>query len=190
MAKELLLGVLVVGLICLGLFLYISIDSLDYNQIGLNYSEYFKSVENKTYYAGFHFLGIGHQFLKYQLNVQTMEFSDAKEAVLPPIECRTKDGLSVQLEVSFQYKPVEAHLYDIYMNYASEIQDILLRVAIDSISRTSTYYNASYFFSDKLQIIDVMQREMQMQMEKEVYIEVIFFQLLSIGLPTAYEGAI
>ncbi len=134
MAKELLIGVLTVGIVCLASFILISLASLTYNQVGLNYSKYFKSVQNKTYTAGFHFLGIGHEFIPYQLNVQSMEFSKNKGAVLPPIDCRTKDGLSLRLEVAFQYRVEADRIYDIYMNYSDQIQPILLRIAIDSIS--------------------------------------------------------
>jgi hypothetical protein len=61
-------------------------------------------VENKTYFAGFHFLGLGHEFIPYQLNVKTLEFSKNAGATLPSIACRTKDGLALSLEVSFQYR--------------------------------------------------------------------------------------
>jgi hypothetical protein len=49
MAKELLCGSLALGLFILTIFLWVSLDKLEYNQVGLNYSLYFKSVENATY---------------------------------------------------------------------------------------------------------------------------------------------
>jgi hypothetical protein len=49
MAKELLCGSLSLGLLILTIFLWVSLDQLDFNQVGLNYSSYFKSVENATY---------------------------------------------------------------------------------------------------------------------------------------------
>lgn len=101
MAKEVLLGSLGLGLIVLGFFIGFSLKGLTYNEIGLNYSSYFKSVENKTYSSGFHFLGLGHEFVPYQLNIKTIEFSKNAGASLPPIACRTKDGLTLNLEVSF-----------------------------------------------------------------------------------------
>jgi hypothetical protein len=101
MAKELLFGSLGVGLAILGVFCYFSIDSLGYNQVGLNYSSIFKSVENKTYHPGFHFIGLGHDFIPYELTLSTIEFSKASTATLPLISCRTKDGLKLDLEISF-----------------------------------------------------------------------------------------
>jgi hypothetical protein len=101
MAKEILLGSLGVGLAALSLFLFLSLDSLEYNNIGLNYSSYFKSIEDKTYTSGFHFIGLGHDFITYDINVKTMEFSKSPKATLPPISCRTQDGLALALEISF-----------------------------------------------------------------------------------------
>jgi hypothetical protein len=49
MAKELLCGSLSLGLLILTIFLWVSLDNLEFNQVGLNYSSYFKSVENATY---------------------------------------------------------------------------------------------------------------------------------------------
>mmetsp|Transcript_19429 Transcript_19429/g.18544 ORF Transcript_19429/g.18544 Transcript_19429/m.18544 type:complete len:117 (+) Transcript_19429:229-579(+) len=116
-----------------------------------------------------------------------MEFSEAANAILPPIECRTQDGLSLRMEVAFQYRPEADYIYEIYMNYADEIEDILLRVTIDSLSRTSTYYNASSFFSNKQVIMEDMTTSLTETLSKEVHIEMVFFQLLFIGLPNAYE---
>lgn len=101
MAKELLVCSLGFGLVILSVFLYASIDSLSYNQIGLNYSGIFKSVENKTYESGFHFIGLGHNFIPYDMTISTIEFSKNKDATLPLISCRTKDGLKLDLEISF-----------------------------------------------------------------------------------------
>jgi hypothetical protein len=52
---------------------------------------------------GLHFLGIGHSFIKFPRNVQTIEFSKEATANQPPISSRTSDGLEVILEISFQY---------------------------------------------------------------------------------------
>ena len=69
MSNEILVTTLIVGLICLATFMGFSLRSLSYNEVGINYSKYFKSIENRTYDKGFHLLGIGHEFIEYKLNV-------------------------------------------------------------------------------------------------------------------------
>jgi hypothetical protein len=47
---------------------------------------------------------LGHTFLKYDIKLNTIEFSKAPDANLPMIKCRTSDGLELDLEASLQYK--------------------------------------------------------------------------------------
>jgi hypothetical protein len=42
-----------------------SLSVLNYNEVGLNYSTWFKVIENKTYEHGIHFIGLGHSFYRY-----------------------------------------------------------------------------------------------------------------------------
>lgn len=101
MAKELLLGTLGFGVLALSIFIFFSIDSLTYNEVGINYSSIFKSIENKTYSSGFHFIGLGHDFIPFNLTVETIEYSKDAGSSLPPISCRTSDGLKLDMEISF-----------------------------------------------------------------------------------------
>lgn len=89
-----------------------------------------------------------------------MEFSNASSATLPPISCRTKDGLQLNLEISFQYRVLKDKIYDIYTTFATEMKNVLLRVAIDSISDTSTRYSSANFFVNRSSISDVMQADL------------------------------
>jgi hypothetical protein len=88
-----------------------SFSVLNYNEAGLNYSSWFKVIENKTYEHGIHFIGLGHAFHRYEISLTTIEFSKDKSATLPMIKCRTRDGLELDLEVSLQYKPVKDSIY-------------------------------------------------------------------------------
>lgn len=190
MAKILLIGSLSLGFIILSILLLASLDSLAYNTVGINYSSYFKSIENSTYESGFHFIGLGHDFIPYELKVQTMEFSRSSSATLPPIVCRTKDGLKLQLEISFQYRVLKNTIYEIYTTFGDEMKSILLRVAIDSISDTSTNYSSYDFFTTREEIGYKMKNDLDMRLKSDLYSEVVFFQLRSIDLPNDYEDAI
>lgn len=67
-----------------------SLSVLNYNEVGLNYSNWFKVIEEKTYIHGIHFVGLGHAFHRYEVSLSTIEFSnDKSQATLPIIKCRT-----------------------------------------------------------------------------------------------------
>jgi hypothetical protein len=69
MAAALWIGMLSFGLVTLTIILLASLASVNFNHAGLNYSKYFKSVENKTYEQGFHFISLGHEFIQYDLTL-------------------------------------------------------------------------------------------------------------------------
>lgn len=77
-----------------------SLSVLSYNEVGLNYSNWFKTIEDKTFTHGIKFIGLGHGFQRYPINLGSIEFSKAPDATLPMIKCRTKDGLELDLEAS------------------------------------------------------------------------------------------
>ena len=120
-----------------------SLSVLSYNEVGLNYSNWFKTIEEDTYSHGIHFIGLGHSFIKYDIKVSTLEFSNAPDATLPMIKCRTSDGLELDMEASLQYRVVPEKIYQIYRNYGDNEKPVLNRVVIDVISDTSTAYNST-----------------------------------------------
>ena len=80
-----------------------SLSVLSFTEVGLNYSDWFKTIENrgdKPFEHGIHFIGLGHSFKRYNINLETIEFSSAPDATLPMIKCRTNDGLELDLEAS------------------------------------------------------------------------------------------
>lgn len=58
--------------------------------------------------AGRHFLGVGHSFIVYPQTLQTVKFA-AAGGDGPAITARTKDGLVVNLDVSFNFKYARLH---------------------------------------------------------------------------------
>jgi len=77
-----------------------SLSVLSYNEVGLNYSNWFKTIEDKTYHHGIHFIGLGHGFQRYDIKLNNIEFSQSPDSNMPMIKCRTKDGLELDLEAS------------------------------------------------------------------------------------------
>ena len=70
------------------------------------------------------------------------------------------------------------------------MKNILLRVAIDSISDTSTLYSSYDFFTTREKIGQQMKTDLNTRLKNDLYSEVVFFQLRSIDLPNDYEDAI
>lgn len=63
-------------------------------------------------------------------------------------------------------------------------------MAIDSISDVGTQYTAYDFFSKRKNISQSMSSQLNVRLQKDVFVEVVFFQLKSVNLPDDYENAI
>lgn len=151
--------VIVTSIISLALLVTIiliacSLSVLNYNEVGLNYSSWFKTIENRTepYVHGIHFIGLGHSFQKYEISLKTLEFSKESSADLPMISCRTKDGLQLEVEASLQYAVDENNIFKIYTNFGNNEFKILQRIVLDVISDTSTMFTANDFFTKRSEI--------------------------------------
>lgn len=183
-------GCLVVGVIAILVLIFTSFRTLEVNEIGLDYSGITKTVDKQLYTSGIHFLGVGHSFIKYPTTVQTYEFSKSQGSDSPNIRSRTKDGLEVELEISFQYLYISTQLYNMYMTYADQNKTPCKKIAIDILTDVATQYVASQFFFAKEKISASMQQALNQTFAQYCYATVDYFQLKSIDLPDKYEVAI
>lgn len=183
-------GALVVAVVTIIILIVTSFRTLEVNEIGLDYSGITKTIDKQLYTAGIHFLGVGHSFIKYPTTVQTYEFSKAPGSDAPTVRSRTKDGLEVELEISFQFLYITNQAYDMYMQYAENHKEPCKKVAIDILTDTATQFSASRFFFDKEIISAQMQSDLNATFGDLCYATVDYFQLKSIDLPDKYEVAI
>lgn len=138
--------------------LLLGFSSLEATEYGLDYSWLSKTISPIVKYNGLYFIGIGHSFIKFPRNVQTIEFSKDKTANRPAIESRTSDGLEVTLEISFQYGLQPEKLYSLYHQYGSNYMQVFQNVAIDVLTEEATGYTAYDFFMDRGKIKDDFQK--------------------------------
>ncbi len=103
-------------------------------------------------------LGIGHSFIKFPRNVQTIEFSKERNADRGSIESRTEDGLEVVIEISFQFALQPENLYKLYRKFGTKYKTVFQNIAIDTLSRETAKYTAYEFFWDRRSIKDNLQK--------------------------------
>lgn len=104
---------------------------------------------------------MGHSFQRYDIKLNTIEFSSAPDATLPMIKCRTKDGLELDLEASLQYRVMKDNIYDIYTRYGTQEKPIMLRIIIDVISDTASQYPSDSFFASRTEIQQAMKNDLK-----------------------------
>jgi hypothetical protein len=137
-----------------------------------------------------HWLGIGHSFIRFPRNVQTIEFSKERTANRAPIESRTSDGLEVTLEISFQYVLQPENLFKLYNIYGDQYKLVFQNVAIDILTEEATKYTAYNFFMDRGKIKDDFQAMLDTVFARLCYSNIQFLQLRSVDLPNLFEQSI
>lgn len=167
-----------------------SFSSLEYTELGLNYSMLTSTVEDRGYASGLYLLGPGHYFLKFPSTVQTIQFSHEPDSVGPPLRSRTNDGLEVALESSLQYQLNASALTALYRKYGMAYESIFVNIAMDLITQVATKYAATDFFSNRTTISLGMETTLKDTFESQAFANVPFFQLRSVSLPPEFEQAI
>ncbi|OMJ94404.1 hypothetical protein SteCoe_2457 [Stentor coeruleus] len=180
-------GVIIVGVIIL---IVMSFSSLEYAEYGLEYDKMWKTVGTTVFTAGIHMIGPMSSFIKYPSNAKTIEFSTADDSSHGLMECRTSDGLKVELEVTFNYELQQDCLFDLYMNFGDNYEGFIVNAAIDETSKVATNYTAYNFFVNRSDIGEVMAEYVKLRMKKDMGILTKFFKLKNVDLPDDFEDAL
>merc|ERR1719253_2127221 len=108
----------------------------------------------------------------------------------PALQSRTQDGLTVGIEVSFQYKLKVEGLYQMYQTFGEDYALILLRMAIEQLTTATTKHNAHDFFTNRTGLSREMHSMLDSHFQQHGFSEVPFFQLRTVKLPKDFEDSI
>eukprot|EP00435_Cladocopium_sp_Y103_P028290 s1561_g7.t1 len=159
--------VAVVAAISLAVLFFFSFDTLEYQEYGLNFSRISETVNSVLF---------------------SDEDAGAKQG--PALQSRTRDGLNVRLEVSFQYRLKFEKVYDLYSTLGKDYEPTFLRMAIEQLATAATDHSAHFFFTNRTAISAVMHQRLNDHFQERAFSEVPFFQLRTVHLPHDFEEAI
>merc|ERR1719440_2118932 len=153
----------VIVVVCCIVLFFMSFDTLEYQEMGLNYSWISETVERETYASGRYYLGVGNHFIKFPSMVKSVFFLDdmSPNSQGPALQSRTRDGLNVRLEVSFQYRLIFKDLYKLYTTLGVHYEKTLVRMAIEQLTTAATVHNAHNFFNNRTIIAEEMHELLQ-----------------------------
>lgn len=179
---------------------FLGFASVEVTEYALNYSLIRRKVEPQTYAPGRYWISPLNFFVKFPATLTTIQFSDSAmqndlsttERGESQLRSRTRDGLDVFIELSFQYQLARDRLYDLYtlMGGYPDYHDIFVRVAIDRLTETATKYSATEFFTQRTAIGKDMEALLEREFSADLSSHVFSFQLRSVGLPRDFEEAI
>lgn len=184
-------------MLLVGLF---GIANVEMTQYGLSYSLLTRKVEKRTYLPGRYWISPFNYFIRFPSTVTTIAFADsAMQLDLGPgergereLRSRTKDGLDVNIELSFQYQLKRDELYDLYTTFGGwpDYHNVFVRLAIDRLTESATLFTSPQFFTERTQIGNQMEKQLLQDFQDKLFSSVFSFQLRTVGLPKPFEDAI
>lgn len=166
----------------------VSFDTLEPTEIGLRYNNNFKTLErDRVYNGGRYFLGLGQKFIKFPAHFVLINFSGTGEN--GQIHAWSKEGQAVLLDVSFMYRIQRDKAASIYDKYRTGYDDIIRKIAVETIKQVSIEFTTEQFFLVRRLIGREMKNALWQRLRLES-LDIELFNLRGIDLPDKFEQKI
>lgn len=177
------------GACCILILMLMSIGTLLPLEYGLTVNCISRQVNAESvYHGGRHLIGPWNSFIPFPSTVVTVTFVKGRSGN-GPLATRTKDGLSLTLQLAFQYKMEKDRLGDLYKLANLQYEPLFVRTAKEVLLRAAADYEASEYWQEREKIGIEMQDLLQKRL-LSVYATCTGLQLLVIELPTEFEESI
>lgn len=184
-------GGFICGLACcfcvyLGLFGWAQIAP---TEMALKYNFFFQTVDPtvlKT--AGFTYIGPWTRLLKYPKTQIAVHYSG-----FSALAGRTRDGLPVTLEVTFQYQLDENKLYELYKTLEikhNTYEDVFKTIGAHQITEIATLSDAYEYFGSVENISSKMTDQMRSYYRANLFSNIVNVQIVGNDLPEKFMESV
>lgn len=160
----------------------VSLKKLASDQIGLPYDTINKDLGTETKGEGLHNGPPGFEFIIFPSVYKTLTFS---------IDCLNKDGVIINLDVTYQYKAKPKELRKIILAFKDfdGYKTVLAQVGESALHEACSYFDTAQFQSERGAF---QERVRQKVIEKydNLHCNITDLQVNNIARPSAYESAI
>jgi len=122
-----------------------------------------KIQDDKVYFEGRHYLGVGNEFITYPLAWQLVEFTDDDSVGETPFVCKvdvpldaSANGLSCQVEVSIYFTIPPQQLINFYTNQGINYESIIASECKETLKNTIGSFNNEEVITARLKISEAM----------------------------------
>lgn len=178
--------IFLVGIILLAL----SFDSIEPTEWGLVYNTWTKTVyADEIYEGGRYVIGFTNAFIAFPRVLKTIEFSDSGNSQGASLKTRTKEGLSLGLDISFQYELIKNEIPKLYELSNINFEQTFIRIARDTILQEAGNHQAPEYWTTRTNIGQKMLEILNQEL-KSAHATCKSLQLMKITLPDSYENSI
>jgi len=182
--KVVAVGVIVVAILVLIIALVASsLEKLSSKEVGLQYDTIQKDLEPKVFTEGLHLGPVGFEFIIFPNIYTTMEFVN--------LECINKDGVKIDVDVTYQYRVQMQYLKEVVMNFKDfeGYQEVLKAVGVSSLHEACSYFNTTEFQANRGEFQDRLANILKTRYST-LKCDVEDLQVNNIQRPEEYENAI
>jgi len=187
--RILIVGIIIaIPAIAIPTTIFASYEKLSYNEYGLNVNNFDGTIENRVYEEGFHLIGILNDFIRFPSTWVTIEFSPSWDANDIPIVSQTRNGLFVDVDVSFQFRLRKSDVLQIYTEYGMDYLEYIEKVARSALRTVIGNYDAEQLYTNRTVVNSEMFDSMHASLDSIV--EMGDFQLRDIEFPESFKEAV
>jgi len=159
-----------------------SLKKLSSHEVGLEYDTIWKKLGDQPKNEGLHAGAPGFRFIKFPSVFSSLDYTTT---------CLNKDGVSIVLSVSFQYRARPNDLYDIITQFEDHdgYESVLRSAGSASIHEACSLFNTSQFQSERGKFQEEVGGKLVTRFD-QLKCDVSEIQVSNIERPSGYETAV
>lgn len=171
-----------VGLLII-ILIGISLRKLSSNELGIKYDNIAKSLANTVDQEGLHLGPPGFSYIIFPSVYQTLEFRD--------ITCLNKDGVIIDLDVSYQFKANRNYMKPLIIQFKDfdGYKKVLLASGKSAVHDTCASFSTTEFQTDRGKFQESL-REIMRKYCESLYCELNDLQVNNLQRPVIFETAV
>jgi len=165
-----------------------SFSTVDINQVGLKYDTINQNFDKSNIYLnGRHWIGLGSKMKTFDISYQEIIFNPEN---LGLIITKTSDPSEISLEIYIMYRLRSEFLLEIFKNFPDmDYQYTFNAIAKDAILDVAPNYSIADYMKKRTSISEDFLNSVNKAF-RNIYIELVLFELGEIILYNSYEDAI
>lgn len=165
-----------------------SLRTVESTEFGIAYDNIWCTLHKDPLTPGLHVIDPFGSVIIWPSTQQTVEYSLANGS---PLTCNSKDGIRIELDLTFQYRVLKESLYDLTLLYEDfeKYNDILTGVGRSALRHACAGFDARQFQTDRELISAKLKKEVTDKLNT-MGSTTLDVQLRNVDRPNSYEDAV